>query len=75
MAKNKDEKEFERNRPSEEGRKNDPVVRDYSAIQPGVNTISSSDTDHANQEISRTASDNFRPNKDDEPPADKRFDD
>jgi len=38
-----------RNRPTEEGRRNDPNVRDDSAIQPGVQTVSDSSYDNDNQ--------------------------
>ena len=34
-----------RNMPTEKGRNNDPNLRDESAIQPGINTISNSDYD------------------------------
>lgn len=51
------EKDFKRNRPAEEGRANDPDIRDESAIQPGVNTISESSTDDANQHLTRSALD------------------
>ena len=54
-----------RNRPADEGKRNDPHVRDESAPQPGVNTLSSSDTDSANQEITETTADNFREAKPD----------
>lgn len=47
-------------RPAEERRLNDPDVRDESAIQPGVSTISRSETDDANEHLTRTASDDFR---------------
>jgi len=49
-----DKKEFERNQPSEEGRDNDPQVRDESAAQPGVNTMSRSSTDRANEGLTKT---------------------
>ncbi len=62
-----------RNRPSEEGKNNDPAVRDYQAIQPGTQTISSSDTDNANQELTETSKDRFREDEKDSD-ADKRFD-
>ena len=55
-----DPKEFGRNRPADKGRSNDPYSREESAQQPGVNTYSSSDTDDLNQELTETASDNFR---------------
>lgn len=58
MDKEKDE--FHRNLPSDEGRKNDPVRREESGQQPGVNTYSSSDTDQHNQNLTKTASDHFR---------------
>lgn len=44
-----------RNKPSSEGRDNDPNARDESAIQPGVSTISKSSTDDANQRITSSA--------------------
>ena len=34
-----------RNRPADEGRNNDPNLRDDSGQQPGVNTMSSSEID------------------------------
>jgi hypothetical protein len=49
-----------RNLPSDEGRSNDPHRREESAQQPGVNTYSSSDTDDLNQDLTETASENFR---------------
>ena len=45
-----------RNRPSSEGESNDPNLRDESATQPGVNTMSSSDTDNLNQETTQSVS-------------------
>ena len=69
-----DKEKLERDRPAEEGRKNDPDLRDESAIQPGASTISSSPTDDANQHLTRTASDSFRTN-DTTKGADKNFDD
>lgn len=51
----KKEDDIARNRPTEEGRKNDPDIRDDSAIQPGVQTISDSKYDDDNQSISSTA--------------------
>ena len=54
------EKDIQRNIPSDEGRKNDPHIRDESAAQPGINTVSSAPNDAANQNTTETASDNFR---------------
>ena len=71
---NDKDKEMERNRPSEEGRNNDTYIRDDSALQPGTNTISSSDTDVANNELTRTASDDFRTENFEEGGADRTFD-
>jgi hypothetical protein len=48
------------NQPTEKGPKNDPNVRDDSAAQPGVSTMSSSPSDEDNQKVSQTAADNFR---------------
>jgi cell division protein FtsX len=55
-------KDLNRNRPAEDGRKNDPDLRDESAAQPGVQTMSSSNTDEANQDLTETARDSFREN-------------
>lgn len=46
-----------RNVPSEDGRRNDPDIRDESAIQPGVQTISPSSYDDANQNTTHSALD------------------
>jgi hypothetical protein len=46
-----------RNRPSSEGENNDPDFRDESAAQPGVSTMSSSDTDYLNEETTQSVSD------------------
>ena len=62
-----------RNRPTEEGRRNDPNIRDEDARQ-GANTMSTSETDGAKENLTRTASDNFRKNSDGDEKADKRFD-
>jgi len=56
MNKDKDT-HIERNRPSDDGRRHDPDLRDESAIQPGVQTISPSSTDDANQHLTRSALD------------------
>jgi hypothetical protein len=64
---------IERNTPAEEGGNDDPNLRDHSGIQPGVSTISSSETDRVNEAYQELASDNFREDefgKD----ADKSFD-
>ena len=52
-----EEKDIKRNRPSEEGRRNDPDIRDESAIQPGTSTISPSSTDATNQHVTKSALD------------------
>ena len=63
-----------RNRPAEKGGRNDPNVRDEDARQPGVNTISTNDSEETNQHLTRTASDNFRKDEPGDEKADKRFD-
>ncbi|HUQ97153.1 MAG TPA: hypothetical protein VM010_05780 [Chitinophagaceae bacterium] len=52
-----DEKNIKRNRPSEEGRDNDPNIRDESALQPGISTVSPSNTDGANNKVTLSAMD------------------
>ena len=49
-----------RNRPADEGKRNDPNLRDDSASQPGVNTMSNSDYDDDNKDLTETAADSFR---------------
>jgi hypothetical protein len=71
MKQNTDPK---RNKPADEGRKNDPDLRDESAIQPGTNTISDSETDDANENLTETAKDDFRKNDDRDSRADRTFD-
>lgn len=72
MEKNTDPK---RNRPADEGHhQKDPNIRDESAAQPGVSTLSSSDNDDINQHLTRTASDDFREDGEGDEKADKRFD-
>jgi hypothetical protein len=63
-----------RNRPADEGKKGDPNIRDESAAQPGISTLSTSDNDDENQHLTRTASDSFREDSDGDEKADKRFD-
>lgn len=63
-----------RNRPAEEGQRNDPDLRDESGIQPGVNTISSSNTDAQDKELSKTAADNYRTSDEEDKNADPEFD-
>lgn len=49
-----------RNKPTEAGRNNDPDLRDETAIQPGVSTVSVSDYDKENERLTETAKDDFR---------------
>ncbi|MFL5740550.1 MAG: hypothetical protein ACJ75B_10065 [Flavisolibacter sp.] len=63
-----------RNEPAEEGRKNDPDLRDRSGVQPGTSTISKSETDEDNQELTKTGADNFRTDTEKDPNADPAFD-
>jgi hypothetical protein len=63
-----------RNIPADEGRRNDPHVRDEDAQQSGVNTMSSTDNDDVNQHLTRTAKDDFREISEGDNRADKKFD-
>ena len=67
-------KDLSRNKPTEEGRNNDPNLRDESAAQPGINTISNSDYDDDNEELTKTAADHFREENDLDAHADPSFD-
>jgi hypothetical protein len=63
-----------RNKPKREGEENDPNLRDESAFQPGLNTARSSEYDDDNEELTRTAADDFREEDDFDPNADRTFD-
>jgi hypothetical protein len=54
------EKEPQRNKTADQGKNNDPGLRDQSQQQPGVQTRSSNDSDESDQRLTKTASDNFR---------------
>ncbi len=64
-------KEESRNLAADRGKNDDPALRDDSAIQPGVQTVSTGKKDGANEQLTRTHSDNTEGNKN----ADPRFDD
>ena len=67
--------EVPRNRPTEEGRRNDPDIRDDSAIQPGVQTVSDSNYDDNNQNVTSSGmSDGTLSEFDTDTNADKTFD-
>jgi hypothetical protein len=68
-----EEKDITRNRPTEKGRSNDPNLRDDDARQ-GANTMSTSETDSAKENLTRTSSDGFREDSEGDEKADKRFD-
>ena len=62
-----------RNVPTKEGENNDSNLRDESAAQPGIDTVSESEYDKENNELSETAKDDFR-TKDFDPGPDRSFD-
>lgn len=64
-----------RNRPADEGRNNDTNLRDDSAAQPGVSTVSSSDTDDENEDLTDTAADDFTEDDLEDEQADDDLDD
>ena len=66
-------KELDRNRPEEKGRNKDPHVRDESAAQPGIQTMSEGADDEANESVTDTASENRNDVPDKR--ADRKFDD
>jgi hypothetical protein len=69
------EKDIKRNRPSNIGRDNDPNIRDESGLQPGMNTISPSGTDDANNQVTSSAMGNAETTEfDTEANADPTFD-
>jgi hypothetical protein len=58
-----------RNKPADEGRNNDPDLRDRSNIRPGVSTTSSSDSDEENEKLTETGKGN-----ENDPRADRTLD-
>lgn len=69
-----DRKETERNVSMEKNKNNDPNLRDESAAQPGISTVSNSEYDKANEKLTKTAADDFREKDDFDPKADRSFD-
>ena len=67
-------KDPRRNVPTEKGRNNDPNLRDESAIQPGISTVSNSDYDDKNDELTETAAEDFREEDNDNTKPDRSFD-
>lgn len=67
-------KDLSRNQPTEEGRNNDPNLRDESATQPGISTVSNSNYDDDNEELTETAADDFREEDNSDAHADPSFD-
>lgn len=63
-----------RDQSAEDGGKNDPDLRDRSAIQPGINTVSDNDYEEANEKLTKTAADDFRTEDDYDPNADRSYD-
>jgi len=60
--------------PTEKGRDNDPNLRDETAIQPGISTVSNSDYDDDNEELTETAADDFREDDQNDSKPDPSFD-
>lgn len=67
-------KELRRNEPAEKGQNKDSNLRDESALQPGISTVSNSNYDEHNEELTKTAADNFRGENNLDENADPTFD-
>jgi len=67
-------KELRRNEPAEKGENKDSNLRDESASQPGISTVSNSNYDDDNEELTKTAADDFREEKNLDGNADPNFD-
>ena len=59
-----------RNKPADEGKNDDPNLRDRSGIRPGVSTISKSDSDSDNENLTETGKETEK-----DPRADRTLDD
>jgi len=67
-------KGLRRNEPAEKGENNDSNLRDESALQPGISTVSKSTYDDDNEELTETAADDFREENNLDRNADPTFD-
>ncbi len=67
-------REPHRNEPANKGENNDPNFRDESALQPGIATVSGNTYADDNEELSETAADDFREEKNFDANADPVFD-
>ena len=63
-----------RNKPADKGSNDDPDIRDQSAIQPGASTVSSSNTDEENEDLTKTGAADFREEFNSDGNADPAFD-
>jgi hypothetical protein len=64
-----------RNEPADIEKNSDPNLRDDSGLQPGIQTVSDSDNDDANENVTKTSSGNFSETTRTEYNADPAFDD
>ena len=71
---NMEKEERQRNRPAEQGKNDDPELRDRSGIQPGTGTISRSDSDPDNENRTKTGISQDHPEAPGEPKPDRIFD-
>lgn len=67
-------KDPRRNKPTEKERDNDPNLRDATAIQPGISTVSNSDYDNENEKLTKTGADDFREEDNSDDHSDISFD-
>jgi hypothetical protein len=65
--------DIKRNKPADKGQGHDPEIRDNTGQQPGISTISSSETDENNERLTNTAKEGFNEGLQDNR-ADKIFD-
>lgn len=63
-----------RNKSADEGNNDDPQLRDDSAIQPGVNTVSTGKNDEDDQQLTETSADDYKTTDKTEAKPDRTFD-
>jgi hypothetical protein len=63
-----------RNKSAEEGKNDDPQLRDDSGIRPGINTVSTGKNDEDDNRLTETAADNFKTENQSEAKPDRTFD-
>lgn len=63
-----------RNKAADDGRNDDPQLRDDSLVRPGASTVSKGKNDEDNEHLTETAADDFKTDDEEGPKPDRTFD-